>query len=71
MFLLANSRGAVIGRHLPVGGRIMSAMSSTAKFACQPAMVPVYFDHDGGNDDFVALVYFLKHQHRCAFYLSI
>lgn len=26
--------------------------------------LPCYFDHDGGFDDFVALVYLLKHQAR-------
>lgn len=33
----------------------MSAVSSKTK---------VYLDHDGGSDDFVALVYLLKHQSR-------
>lgn len=30
----------------------------------QASREAVYFDHDGGNDDFVALVYLLHHRLR-------
>ena len=51
---------------------MMSAASRGAEAAVEakthpvvmPAAVPVFFDHDGGGDDLVALVYLLKHQHR-------
>lgn len=45
--------------------RAATAATTTAVFPVSvPPAVPVYFDHDGGYDDFVALVYLLKHQNR-------
>ncbi|CBN77221.1 inosine-adenosine-guanosine-nucleoside hydrolase [Ectocarpus siliculosus] len=45
----------------------MSSMAAAA--VCSPHSTlrtprPVYLDHDGGNDDYVALVYLLKHENR-------
>ncbi|CAN0349094.1 unnamed protein product [Pylaiella littoralis] len=73
MLLLNSRRGLAVARAISLGCRIMSSTpkaattvesSLSATQQEQHATAAVYFDHDGGNDDFVALCYLLKHEHR-------
>lgn len=50
---------------------LWSAMDSAAIVPGGEERIPCYLDHDGGNDDFVALVYLLKHQHRWELYYKM
>eukprot|EP00903_Cladosiphon_okamuranus_P005468 g5453.t1 len=45
-------------------GAAGAAAGATAAWSASSTSEHVYLDHDGGNDDFVALVYLLKHEPR-------
>lgn len=69
--MLVNAfRRYTVARALSLGCGFMSsaprAVAATAAAWSASSIVEhhVYLDHDGGNDDFVALVYLLKHEPR-------
>eukprot|EP00752_Nemacystus_decipiens_P001901 g1831.t1 len=47
-----------------LGKEAAAAAAATATAAWSTSSTSVFLDHDGGNDDFVALVYLLKHEPR-------
>lgn len=68
--------GLAVARALSLGCGFMSSSvrgAAAAAAACSASSspssalpLPVYFDHDGGSDDFVAMLYLLKHEQRRA-----
>ncbi|CAM9667851.1 unnamed protein product [Scytosiphon promiscuus] len=81
MFFTGVGSGLAVARAISLGCGFMSssARGAAAAAAACPASyspsaaspLPVYFDHDGGSDDFVALLYLLKHEHRRDFLFNL